>query len=104
MLLTEYINEIYLKFIPKKSFKFLDHIVIYVENRQVYKVLLRYTNRSNKQLRKLKIYNQLKFLTDPPKEILDDELIRNAKHERLMIIYDRKNNISKIYTGEGKRS
>jgi hypothetical protein len=101
MLLTEYINEIYFKLIPKKSFKFLDHVVIYVENRRVYKVLLRYTNRSNKQLRKLKIYNQLKFLTDPPKEILDDELIRNAKHERLMIIYDRKNNISKVYTGEG---
>ena len=41
MLINEYLKMIYLKYIPKKSFKFIDNIVIYIENKQVYKVLLR---------------------------------------------------------------
>lgn len=100
MLINEYIKKIYLKYIPKKSFKFLDNIVIYTENKQVYKVLLRYTDRSPHQLRKLKIYNRFKFIPNPPEETLTDDLIINDNHERLTIIFDKKAERTNIVVGE----
>lgn len=100
MLINEYLKMIYLKYIPKKSFKFIDNIVIYIENKQVYKVLLRYTDRSPNQLRKLKINNRFKFIPNPPEETLTDDIIRNDNHERLTIIFDKKTERSNIVVGE----
>ena len=51
MLINDYLKLIYIKYIPKKSFKFIDNIAIYIEDKKVYKVLLRYTDRAWKQLR-----------------------------------------------------
>ena len=76
MLINEYLKLIYIKYIPKKSFKFIDNIAIYIENKKVYKVLLRYNGDSWKQLRKLKIMNCYKFVDNPPEEELTDELIK----------------------------
>lgn len=100
MLINEYIKMIYLKYIPKKSFKFIDNITIYAENKQVYKVLLRYTDRSPNALRKLKIYNRYKFIHNPPEEVLTDELITNDNHERITIIFDKKAERTNIVVGE----
>ena len=100
MLINEYLKLIYIKYIPKKSFKFIDNIAIYIENKKVYKVLLRYNGDSWKQLRKLKIMNCYKFVNNPPEEELTDELIKNDNHERLTIIFDKKRGISNIVVGE----
>lgn len=100
MLINEYLKLIYIKYIPKKSFKFIDNIAIYIENKKVYKVLLRYNGDSWKQLRKLKIMNCYKFVDNPPEEELTDELIKNDNHERLTIIFDKKRGISNIVVGE----
>ena len=100
MLINDYLKLIYIKYIPKKSFKFIDNIAIYIEDKKVYKVLLRYTDRAWKQLRKLRITNRYKFIIDPPEEELTDELIKNDNHERLTIIYDKKQGISNIVVGE----
>ena len=100
MLINEYLKMIYLKYIPKKSFKFIDNIVLYTENKQVYKVLLRYTDRSPHALRKLKIYNRFHFIPNPPEEIISDEIVINDKHERLTIIFDKKTERSNIVVGE----
>ena len=98
--INEYLKLIYIKYIPKKSFKFIDNIAIYIENKKVYKVLLRYNGDSWKQLRKLKIMNCYKFVDNPPEEELTDELIKNDNHERLTIIFDKKRGISNIVVGE----
>lgn len=100
MLINEYLKLIYIKYIPKKSFKFIDNIVIYTDNKKVYKVLLRYTDRANKQLRKLKIQNRFKFIKDPPTEEITDEIIKNDNHERLTIIFDKNKEKSNIVVGE----
>ncbi len=100
MLVNEYLRMIYTKYIPKKSFKFIDNITVYIENKKVYKVLLRYTDTAPKQLRKLKIYGRHKFIPFPPEEEITDEIIQNDKHERLTIIFDRKREVSTIVIGE----
>jgi len=100
MLINDYIKMIYLKYIPKKSFKFIDNIVIYAENKQVYKVLLRYTDRSPNQLRKLKIYNRFKFIPNPPEETITDDIVMNDNHERITIIFDKHEERSNIVAGE----
>ena len=100
MIINEYLKLIYIKYIPKKTFKFIDNIVIYTENKKVYKVLLRYNDRSWKQLRKHKINNCHKFVINPPEEELTDDIITNDNHERLTIIYDKKRGISNIVVGE----
>lgn len=100
MLINDYLKLIYIKHIPKKSFKFLDNIVIYTDNKKVYKVLLRYTDRSKNQLRKLKINNPYKFVINPPEEEITDDIIINDKHERLTIIFDKKREQTNITNGE----
>ena len=100
MLINDYLKLIYIKHIPKKSFKFLDNIVIYTDNKKVYKVLLRYTDRSKNQLRKLKINNPYKFVINPPEEEITDDIIINDKHERLTIIFDKKREQTQITVGE----
>ena len=100
MLINDYLKLIYIKHIPKKSFKFLDNITIYIENKKVYKVLLRYTDRSKNQLRKLKIYSSFKFIPNPPEEELTDVIILKDNHERLTIIFDKKREISNVVVGE----
>ena len=96
MLLKEYLKKIYVYHIPKKSYKFLDNIVVYTENKRVYKVLLRYRCK----VPKLKINSEQKFVEHCPEDVLDDELIQNDKHERLTIIYDRKLDMSNVIVGE----
>lgn len=100
MLINDYLKLIYIKHIQKKSFKYIDNIVIYIENKKVYKVLLRYTDRARKQLRKLKIMRPYKFIINPPEEELTDEIIKKDNHERLTIIFDKKREISNIVVGE----
>ena len=100
MLINDYLKLIYIKFIPKKSFKFLDNIAIYTENKTVYKVLLRYSERSKNALRKLKINNPYKFIINPPQEELTDDIIMNDNHERLTIIFDKKSERTNITVGE----
>ena len=100
MLINDYLKLIYIKHIPKKSFKFLDNIVIYTDNKKVYKVLLRYTDRSKNQLRKLKINNPYKFVINPPEEEITDDIVMNDKHERLTIIFDKKREQTNITVGE----
>ena len=100
MLINEYLKLIYIYHIPKKTFKFIDNIAIYTENKKVYKVMIRYTDRAYKQLRKLKINNIHKFISNPPEEELTDDIIMKDKHERLTIIFDKKREISNIIVGE----
>lgn len=100
MLINEYLEKIYIKHIPKKTFKFIDNITVYTENRIVYKVLLRYTHRASKQLMKLKIYSPYKFITNPPEDEITDDIIMKAKHERLTIIYDKKTGSCDVRVGE----
>ena len=42
MLLKDYLKKIYIYHIQKKTYKFIDSIVVYLDNKKVYKVLLRY--------------------------------------------------------------
>lgn len=100
MLINDYLRTVYIKCIPKKTFKFIDNIAIYTENRIVYKVLLRYTHRARKQLMKLKIYSPYKFLTNFPQAELTDDVVINAKHERLTIIFDKNRETTNIFIGE----
>ena len=100
MLINDYLKLIYIKHVPKKSFKFLDNIVIYTENKKVYKVLLRYTDRSKNQLRKLKINNPYKFVINPPEVEITDDIILKDNHERLTIIFDKKREQTQITVGE----
>ena len=100
MLINEYLKKIYIYHIPKKSFKYIDNIAIYIENKKVYKVLLRYTDRARNQLRKLKITNNHKFIHNPPAEVITDDIIKNDNHERLTIIFDKNKGISNIVVGE----
>lgn len=100
MLLKDYIKKIYVYRIPKKSFKFIDSIVIYLDNKRVYKVLIRYNERHRSALRKLKIYSIFRFITDAFEEVIDDELISKDNHERLTIIYNIKKDISSVFVGE----
>lgn len=92
--------KIYIYHIQKKTYKFIDSIVIYVDDKKVYKVLLRYDERHKTALRKLNIKSPYKFISNPPDDIIDDNLITNDKHERLTIIYNRKNDISNVVVGE----
>lgn len=98
MLINEYLKYIYIYHVPKKSIKYLDNIAIYVENKVVYKVVLRYSDKVWKQLRKLKL-SKFKFIYPPPEEITDD-IVKNDKHERLTIIFDKKREVSNIVVGE----
>ena len=100
MLINDYLKLIYIKHVPKKSFKFLDNIVIYTENKKVYKVLLRYTDRSKNQLRKLKINTPYKFVINPPEVEITDDIILKDNHERLTIIFDKKREQTQITVGE----
>jgi hypothetical protein len=100
MLINEYLRKIYINHIPKKTFKFIDNITVYTENRIVYKVLLRYTHRARKQLLKLKIYSPYKFITNPPNDEITDDIVINAKPERLTIIYDKNNEKTNVCVGE----
>ena len=100
MFINDYLKLIYIKHVPKKSFKFLDNIVIYTENKKVYKVLLRYTDRSKNQLRKLKINSPYKFVINPPEEEITDDIILKDNHERLTIIFDKKREQTQITVGE----
>ena len=100
MLINDYLKLIYIKHIPKKSFKFLDNIVIYTDNKTVYKVLLRYSERSKNALRKLKINSPYKFVSNPPQEVLTDDIILKDNHERLTIIFDKKTERTNITVGE----
>ena len=104
MFINEYLKMIYIKYIPKKSFKFLDNIAIYIEDKKVYKVLLRYTDRSPNQLKKLKINNRFKFISNPPEEELIDDIIKNDNHKRLTIIFDKKTERSNIIVGESSKT
>ena len=100
MLINEYLKLLYIYHIPKKSFKFIDNIAIYLENKKVYKVMLRYTDRAHRQLKKLKINNVHKFITNPPEEEITDDIIKNDNHERLTVIFDKKREISNVIVGE----
>ena len=100
MLLKDYLKMIYICHIRKKTYKFIDSIVIYLENKKVYKVLLRYDERHKTALRKLNIKSPYKFISNPKESIIEDDLIANDKHERLTIIYNRKNDISNVVVGE----
>ena len=100
MLINEYLKLIYIYHIPKKTFKFIDNISIYTENKKVYKVVLRYTDKSPNQLKKHKITSKFKFIPNPPEEELTDDIIKNDNHERLTIIFDRKREISNVVVGE----
>ena len=100
MLLKDYLRMIYIYHIQKKTYKFLDSIVIYLDNKKVYKVLLRYDERHKSALRKLNIKSPYKFVSNPKEVIIDDELIKNDKHDRLTIIYNKKNDISNVVVGE----
>ena len=71
MLINEYLKLIYIYHIPKKTFKFIDNISIYTENKKVYKVVLRYTDKSPNQLRKLGISSKFKFISNPQKVVSD---------------------------------
>ena len=100
MLLKDYLMKIYIYHIQKKTYKFIDSIVIYVDNKKVYKVLLRYDERHKTALKKLHIKSPYKFISNPPDDIIDDDLITNDKHERLTIIYNRKSDLSNVVVGE----
>mgnify|MGYP004594243867 FL=1 len=100
MLLKDYLRMIYIYYIQKKTYKFIDSIVIYLENKKVYKVLLRYDDRHKSALKKLNIKSPYKFVSNPKEVIIDDELIKNDKHDRLTIIYNKKNDISNVVVGE----
>ena len=100
MLINEYLRLLYIKHIPKKEFKFIDNIYIYAENKTVYKVMIRYTDRSWKQLKKLKIYNPFKYIKSPPIEMLTDEIITKDNHPRITIIFDKKLGTSNVVVGE----
>ena len=100
MLLKDYLKMIYIYHIQKKSFKYVDSIVIYLENKKVYKVLIRYDDKHKVALRKLKINSLFKFVSNPKEVIIEDELIKNDKHERLTIIYNKKKDISNVVIGE----
>lgn len=100
MLINEYLKLIYIYHIPKKTFKFIDNISIYTENKKVYKVVLRYTDKSPNQLKKHKITSKFKFIPNPPEEEITDDIIKNDNHERLTIIFDRKREISNVVVGE----
>ena len=100
MLINEYLKMIYIKYIHKRSFKLIDNIAIYAENKKVYKVLVKYTDRAPHALRKLKINNRYKFIPNPPEEILTDDIVMNDNHERITIIFDRRTERSNIVSGE----
>ena len=100
MLLKDYLKMIYIYHIQKKTYKFIDSIVIYLDNKKVYKVLLRYDERHKTALRKLNIKSPYKFVSSPKESIIDDDLITNDKHERLTIIYNKKADISNVVVGE----
>ena len=100
MLLKDYLKMIYIYHIQKKTYKFIDSIVIYLDNKKVYKVLLRYDERHKTALRKLNIKSPYKFVNNPKESIIDDDLITNDKHERLTIIYNKKADISNVVVGE----
>lgn len=100
MLLKDYLRMIYIYYIQKKTYKFIDSIVIYLDNKKVYKVLLRYDDRHKSALKKLNIKSPYKFVSNPKEVIIDDELIKNDKHDRLTIIYNKKNDISNVVVGE----
>ena len=100
MLLKDYLMKIYIYHIQKKTYKFIDSIVIYVDNKKVYKVLLRYDERHKTALKKLNIKSPFKFVQNPPEIVIEDELIMNDKHERLTVIYNRKDDSSNVVVGE----
>lgn len=100
MLLKDYLKKIYIYHIQKKTYKFIDSIVVYLDNKKVYKVLLRYDERHKTALKKLNIKSPFKFVQNPPEIVIEDELIMNDKHERLTIIYNRKDDSSNVVVGE----
>ena len=100
MLLKDYLKKIYIYHIQKKTYKFIDSIVVYLDNKKVYKVLLRYDERHKTALKKLNIKSPFKFVQKPPEIVIEDELIMNDKHERLTIIYNRKDDSSNVVVGE----
>ena len=100
MLLSEYLKMIYIHRIQKKIYKFVDSIVIYLEHKKVYKVIIRFDERHKTALRKHKINSNFRFLTNPPEEIIEDDLITNDNHERLTIIYNKKRDVSNVVVGE----
>ena len=100
MLLKDYLRMIYIYHIQKKTYKFIDSIVIYLDHKKVYKVLLRYDERHKSALRKLNIRSPYKFVSNPQEAIIDDDLIKNDKHDRLTIIYNKKAEISNVVVGE----
>lgn len=104
MLLKDYLRMIYIYYIQKKTYKFIDSIVIYLDNKKVYKVLLRYDDRHKSALKKLNIKSPYKFVSNPKEVIIDDELIKNDKHDRLTIIYNKKNDISNVVVGENYKN
>ena len=104
MLLKDYLRMIYIYYIQKKTYKFIDSIVIYLDNKKVYKVLLRYDERHKSALKKLNIKSPYKFVSNPKEVIIDDELIKNDKHDRLTIIYNKKNDISNVVVGENYKN
>ena len=104
MLLKDYLRMIYIYYIQKKTYKFIDNIVIYLDNKKVYKVLLRYDDRHKSALKKLNIKSPYKFVSNPKEVIIDDELIKNDKHDRLTIIYNKKNDISNVVVGENYKN
>ena len=100
MLLKDYLKKIYIYHIQKKTYKFIDSIVVYLDNKKVYKVLLRYDERHKTALKKLNIKSPFKFVQNPPEIVIEDKLIMNDKHERLTIIYNRKDDSSNVVVGE----
>ena len=101
MLLCEYIRIIKQKYIKRKTKDFIEEIVIYTHNKEVYKVVVRYYQGVENKLRKLGINYYLQILNDIPKIKLSDELITNHnKYENLTIIYSSRTQMSTVISGE----
>ena len=103
MKLDDYIRNLLRTEIGKKTFIYMDDIVIYLENSIVYKVAFRFNDNMMKGLKKLKIYSVWYFVENPPKERIDDELIKKSTEERLTIDYNKLLHKHTIFKGEDKK-
>lgn len=100
MKLDDYIRNLLKTEIGKKTFIYMDDIVIYLENSIVYKVAFRFNDNMMKGLKKLKIYSVWYFVENPPKERIDDDLIKNSNEERLTIDYNKLLRKHTVFKGE----
>ena len=106
MFANAYVQLIKREYIEPKTISFIDDIVIYTDKRTVYKIVVRYCENVFKKVSKIfrknnkTITSHFVFLNDFPKITILDDLVKNAKYDRLIMVYNNHTGLITVHEGE----